>query len=111
MTSPSGGCSKASTTSASPCGTATTSTASRRRDRRSSHRPRERLSMSDHDHEYIHGHHQSVLRSHRSRTAANSDAYLLPHLQAGMTVLDVGCGPGTITCDLADVVAPGQVLG
>jgi 2-polyprenyl-3-methyl-5-hydroxy-6-metoxy-1,4-benzoquinol methylase len=59
---------------------------------------------------YTHGHHDSVLRSHRWRTAENSAAYLLPHLQPGMTLLDVGCGPGTLTCDLADRVAPGQVL-
>jgi SAM-dependent methyltransferase len=50
---------------------------------------------------YTHGHQESVLRSHKSRTAANSAAYLLPHLRADMTLLDVGCGPGTITADLA----------
>ena len=50
---------------------------------------------------YTHGHHESVLRSHRRRTAENSAAYLLPHLNSGDRVLDVGCGPGTITADLA----------
>src|ERR1700733_13214929 len=34
-------------------------------------------------------------------------AYLLPYLQPGMSVLDVGCGPGTITVDLAARIAPG----
>jgi ubiquinone/menaquinone biosynthesis C-methylase UbiE len=58
---------------------------------------------------YTHGHHESVLRSHRWRTAENSAAYLLPHLRPGMSLLDVGCGPGTITADLADFVAPGTV--
>lgn len=53
---------------------------------------------------YTHGHHESVLRSHRWRTAANSAAYLLPHLDASMRLLDVGAGPGTITADLANVV-------
>jgi SAM-dependent methyltransferase len=60
---------------------------------------------------YTHGHHESVLRSHRWRTAANSAAYLLDHLRPGMSLLDIGCGPGTITVDLARAVAPGQVLG
>ena len=60
---------------------------------------------------YTHGHHASVLRSHTWRTAANSAAYLLPHLRAGQSVLDVGCGPGTITVDLANLVAPGRVVG
>src|ERR1700761_777745 len=58
---------------------------------------------------YTHGHHESVLRSHRVRTAENSAGYLLPHLRPGMSVLDVGCGPGTITVDLAARIAPGQV--
>ncbi|MGW2558808.1 class I SAM-dependent methyltransferase [Streptomyces sp. NPDC001514] len=58
---------------------------------------------------YTHGHHESVLRSHRWRTAANSAAYLVPELHPGMALLDVGCGPGTITADLAALVAPGAV--
>jgi SAM-dependent methyltransferase len=60
---------------------------------------------------YTHGHDASVLRSHRWRTAANSAAHLLPHLRPGLSLLDVGCGPATITADLAAAVAPGPVLG
>lgn len=60
---------------------------------------------------YTHGHHESVLRSHRWRTAENSVAYLLPHLRPGMSILDVGSGPGTITADLARLIAPGRVVG
>jgi SAM-dependent methyltransferase len=52
-----------------------------------------------------------VLRSHRWRTAENSCAYLLPRLRPGLDLLDVGCGPGTITVDLAARVAPGRVVG
>jgi len=63
------------------------------------------------DAKYTHGHHESVLRSHRWRTAENSSGYLLPYLRPGMTLLDVGCGPGTITADLARRVAPGKVVG
>ena len=58
---------------------------------------------------YTHGHHESVLRSHRWRTAENSAAYLLPHLSSGTTVLDIGCGPGTITADFATLVTPARV--
>ncbi|MHB8644822.1 MAG: class I SAM-dependent methyltransferase [Thermomicrobiales bacterium] len=36
---------------------------------------------------------------------------LLQHLRAGQRLLDVGCGPGSITCDLAALVAPGEVIG
>jgi len=60
---------------------------------------------------YTHGHHESVLRSHRARTVANSAAYLVPRLHEGVRLLDVGCGPGTITIDLAARVAPGEVVG
>jgi SAM-dependent methyltransferase len=60
---------------------------------------------------YTHGHHESVLRSHTWRTAENSAGYLLPHLRPGQSLLDVGCGPGTITADLALLVAPGEVVG
>jgi len=54
---------------------------------------------------YTHGHHESVLRSHRWRTAENSVAYLLSHLRPEHTLLDVGAGPGTITADLGQRVA------
>ncbi|MFI5086384.1 MAG: methyltransferase domain-containing protein [Actinomycetales bacterium] len=60
---------------------------------------------------YTHGHHESVLRAHAARTAANSAAYLVPYLRHGHSVLDVGSGPGTITADLARLVAPGEVIG
>ena len=50
---------------------------------------------------YLHGHHESVLRAHGWRTAANSAAFLLPHLRVEHVMLDVGAGPGTITQDLA----------
>jgi len=60
---------------------------------------------------YTHGHDDAVLRSHRWRTAANSAAYLLPRLRPGASLLDVGCGPGTLTADLAAHVSPGPVVG
>ncbi|UTT61396.1 class I SAM-dependent methyltransferase [Microcella humidisoli] len=60
---------------------------------------------------YTHGHHASVLAAHRWRTIANSAAYLEPRLGAGRSLLDVGCGPGTITAELAGRLAPGRVVG
>src|SRR4051794_11306636 len=60
---------------------------------------------------YTHGHSDAVLRSHRWRTVENSAGYLAAHLRPGLDVLDVGCGPGTLTVDLARRVAAGRVVG
>jgi len=60
---------------------------------------------------YTHGHHESVLRSHRWRTVENSAAYVSARFVPGTNVLDVGCGPGTITVDIAGRVAPARVIG
>ena len=59
---------------------------------------------------YTHGHSAAVLSAHSRRGAADSAAYLLAHLLAGMDLLDVGCGPASITADLAERVAPGRVV-
>jgi ubiquinone/menaquinone biosynthesis C-methylase UbiE len=60
---------------------------------------------------YTHGHAPAVLRQHAQRTADEAAAFLLPHLRPGMRLLDVGCGPGSITRGLAERLAPGQVVG
>ncbi len=61
---------------------------------------------------YLHGHHRSVLSAHSARTAEDAAAFLLPHIEPGMRLLDFGCGPGTITVGLADAVGnSGSVLG
>ena len=46
-----------------------------------------------------------------ARTASRDAAFFVPHLRPGMQLLDVGCGPGSITLGLAEVVAPGRVVG
>ena len=69
------------------------------------------LPMRPPDDVYTHGHVESVLRSHRWRSAENSAGYLLPQIQQGSRILDVGCGPGTITTDLARLASAGSVVG
>ncbi|GAA5978925.1 hypothetical protein JCM10908_002739 [Rhodotorula pacifica] len=54
---------------------------------------------------YPSGHDETVLRSHRSRTVQDSAAHLLPLLRKSDKLLDIGCGPGTITCGFAPFVA------
>lgn len=46
-----------------------------------------------------------------TRTAAVWVPFFLPHLRPGMSLLDCGCSVGSITLDLAERVAPGQVVG
>jgi ubiquinone/menaquinone biosynthesis C-methylase UbiE len=60
---------------------------------------------------YTHGHAAATLRQHGQRTAEEAAAFLLPRLKPGMTALDVGCGPGSITRGLAERLSPGEVVG
>lgn len=47
----------------------------------------------------------------QERTLERSVPELLPYLESGMSVLDIGCGPGTLTMEVANIVTPGQVVG
>lgn len=47
----------------------------------------------------------------QGRRATRWVPFLLPHLRPGMRLLDVGCGVGSITLDLAELVAPGETVG
>lgn len=60
---------------------------------------------------YVPGHNKTVLKGHAHRTVEDSAAYLLPHLKSSDHILDVGCGPGTITLGLARRVPEGKVTG
>jgi ubiquinone/menaquinone biosynthesis C-methylase UbiE len=60
---------------------------------------------------YTPGYSEPTLRLMLKRTAAKHAAFFTPFLQRGMRLLDCGCGPGTITIDLAELVTPGQVFG
>ena len=61
---------------------------------------------------YTHGHQESVVNAHATRTIANSAAYMASHLVPGVDLLDVGCGPGSITAEFVSRVMPGgSVLG
>lgn len=49
--------------------------------------------------------------NHAARTAENHAAFFLPYLKPGMRLLDLGCGPGSITEGLASLVAPAETVG
>ncbi|KAH9896347.1 methyltransferase-UbiE family protein [Xylariomycetidae sp. FL2044] len=53
----------------------------------------------------------AMVDSYNVRTASGKCAYMLPRLKPHMSILDVGCGPGSITLDLAALVPEGSVTG
>ena len=61
--------------------------------------------------QYSHGYDAKMVAYLERRNARTEAAFLVPHLRTGMSLLDCGCGPGTLTTDLAELVAPGQVVG
>ncbi|EIN04870.1 ubiE/COQ5 methyltransferase [Punctularia strigosozonata HHB-11173 SS5] len=69
------------------------------------------MASVDSERVYISDHSAAPIRSHSWRTVDNSAAYLVPHLKPDLRILDVGCGPGTITIDLARHVPQGHVVG
>lgn len=61
--------------------------------------------------ERAHGVTPGLRQDYGTRTAEQQAVFVLPYLRPGMTLLDVGCGPGSITLGLAQAVAPGRVTG
>lgn len=61
---------------------------------------------------YSQGHHPSVVAAHAARNVHNSASHLIPYLAKGQRILDVGCGPGTISLSFAPFVGPtGKIIG
>ena len=52
-------------------------------------------------------------QQYHTKTSAGAQrvSFLLPYLRSGMRLLDCGCGIGAITVDLAQQLAPGEVVG
>ncbi len=65
---------------------------------------------NDRESGYVHGY-TTASQTMAVRTAEREAAFFLPLLQPRMSLLDAGCGPGTITVGIAEHVAPGRVVG
>ena len=60
---------------------------------------------------YTPGHSPNATDFMSRRGLDSHGAFFLPHLQSGKSVLDCGCGPGTITMDIALRARPAEVIG
>ena len=58
---------------------------------------------------YAFGYSPAAVGLMENRSAAMNAAFLLPELKADMSVLDIGCGPGSITVGLAESV-PSRIV-
>ncbi len=59
---------------------------------------------------YTHGY-QGAAQTHLGRNVDTHAGFFTSHLEPGMRLLDCGCGPGTITLGLAEIVSPGETVG
>ncbi|KAJ9196360.1 hypothetical protein DTO164E3_5907 [Paecilomyces variotii] len=60
---------------------------------------------------YVQGYSNCTLATHQTRTAESDAAFLLPHIKKTDHILDIGCGPGTITTGLAKYASEGRTVG
>ena len=73
--------------------------------------PTNTQSNGDRNNNYAMGYSDIFMEMLQRRSAPRNAGHLLPLLRPGMTLLDLGCGPGSITSGLAAAVHPGKTHG
>ncbi|RYC53854.1 hypothetical protein CHU98_g12356 [Xylaria longipes] len=69
------------------------------------------MSQNNQSDNYKQGYSNYTTATHEKRTAESSAGFLIPHIKATDHILDVGCGPGTITRGFAKYAHEGVVIG
>lgn len=67
--------------------------------------------MTSKESSYSLGYSPAVVDRHSLRRASTCCSYFLPHLTPTSHILDLGCGPGSITTDIASIVPRGSIIG
>ncbi|KAH8881336.1 S-adenosyl-L-methionine-dependent methyltransferase [Thozetella sp. PMI_491] len=67
--------------------------------------------MAEEQTNYTQGYSEATVSSHASRTIETDAAFLRQHIKPTDHILDVGCGPGTITVGFGHLVRQGSVTG
>lgn len=67
--------------------------------------------MSGNKEKYVLGYGNGAMDWMKSRTVDVHGAFLLPYLKPGQSLLDCGCGPGSLTVGFAQILSPGRVVG
>lgn len=67
--------------------------------------------MAKQETNYKQGHSASTVANHAIRTVDTDAAFVLAHIKPTDCILDIGCGPGTITTGFARYAARGSVVG
>ncbi|KAI8950328.1 S-adenosyl-L-methionine-dependent methyltransferase [Xylaria longipes] len=69
------------------------------------------MSQNNQSDNYKQGYSNYTTATHEKRTAESSAGFLIPHIKTTDHILDVGCGPGTITRGFAKYAHEGVVIG
>ena len=60
---------------------------------------------------YVHADNAAARDLFNQRTVEQDAPHVAPYLRPGISLVDLGCGAGSLTCGLASLIAPGEVLG